>query len=256
MEVLGLLCTDKYKTESCRNYSAYGYCSYLSRCQFAHGFEELRCRTRHPKYKTEFCRNFLSGFCKYGSRCQFLHDSSNTKETSSSNDLLTTALPTVAYPTAGRKALSAFFQCLFPTLVAAIGTYLLTNMLAHSAALSLGESLASQSALAALATYVNIPVLPALPESSLKQRTFPFTCGIEMHQVPPLHLSSNLSHGISIPQNQNNNDSRHSPATRSSSTNQISGALSADNRAQKTSATMKRIRKPSTAIFHRNFSFY
>lgn len=69
----------KYKTELCRNYSAYGVCSYSSRCQFAHGQEELRHRTRHPKYKTEFCRNFLSGFCKYGSRCQFVHNVDDLK---------------------------------------------------------------------------------------------------------------------------------------------------------------------------------
>ncbi len=93
----------KYKTELCRNFSAYGFCSYSSRCQFAHGLQELRCRTRHPKYKTEFCRNFLSGFCKYGSRCQFLHHSSGTKDTIQSNDISTTSPSTVAYPTAGIK---------------------------------------------------------------------------------------------------------------------------------------------------------
>ena len=68
----------KYKTELCRNYSMYGFCSYSDRCQFAHGLEELRGRTRHPKYKTEYCRNFLSGFCKYGSRCQFLHQTNDS----------------------------------------------------------------------------------------------------------------------------------------------------------------------------------
>ena len=77
-------------------------------------------------------------------------------------------------------------------------------MLAHSTAFGLGESLA------ALAAYANIPVKPTPTESSLKQRTFPYTCGIEMHQVSPLHLSSHLSHGIFLPQNQNNNDSQQS----------------------------------------------
>ncbi|CAF3812213.1 unnamed protein product [Rotaria sp. Silwood1] len=50
----------KYKTELCRNYSSNGYCSYSSRCQFAHGIKELRSRIRHPKYKTEICRNFIT----------------------------------------------------------------------------------------------------------------------------------------------------------------------------------------------------
>lgn len=102
----------KYKTELCRNYSTYGYCSYSLRCQFAHGFEELRCRTRHPKYKTEFCRNFLSGFCKYGTRCQFLHHSSNPT--------VNATQPLESNPTAGTKSFSSlmlhfsdqFFSCL------------------------------------------------------------------------------------------------------------------------------------------------
>lgn len=159
---------DKYKTELCRNYSTYGYCSYASRCQFAHGLEELRCRTRHPKYKTEFCRNFLSGFCKYGSRCQFLHHSINPIETSPS---------TQSYPTASKKtSFSSSFS--FNLLIAAIGTYLLTNILAHSAALGLDESLAA---------------LLAATDSSLKHSTLPLTCSSE---ITPLHF----------PQSQNNNN--------------------------------------------------
>ncbi|CAF0908275.1 unnamed protein product [Rotaria sordida] len=75
----------KYKTELCRNYSSNGYCSYSSRCQFAHGIKELRSRIRHPKYKTEICRNFLSGYCKYASRCQFLHINYKIKENSNSS---------------------------------------------------------------------------------------------------------------------------------------------------------------------------
>ena len=77
---------------------AYSFCSYSTRCQFAHGIEELRDRTRHPKYKTELCRNFLSGYCKYGSRCQFLHESEESKHACQSNDTSSVS-PTVAYPT-------------------------------------------------------------------------------------------------------------------------------------------------------------
>ncbi|CAF0788273.1 unnamed protein product [Didymodactylos carnosus] len=107
----------KYKTELCRNFTAYGCCSYSSRCQFARmymifadslgklqkimiyfrdswfqnllcslsflinldGLHELKCRTRHPKYKTEVCRNHISGYCKYGSRCQFIHRTEESK---------------------------------------------------------------------------------------------------------------------------------------------------------------------------------
>lgn len=131
----------------CRNFSTYGLCSYSSRCQFAHGFEELRSRARHPKYKTELCRNFLLGHCKYGTRCQFLHQTEDIKENSHTNES-----------------------------IAAIRTYLLTNLLAQSAVLTnFNSTLISPS----------------------------YHCGTEMQQ---LHLSPNLFHGASLPQNQNNND--------------------------------------------------
>lgn len=45
-----------YKTELCRSWEEKGTCRYGSKCQFAHGEEELRKVARHPKYKTEICR--------------------------------------------------------------------------------------------------------------------------------------------------------------------------------------------------------
>ena len=45
-----------YKTELCRSWEEKGTCRYGSKCQFAHGEEELRKVPRHPKYKTEICR--------------------------------------------------------------------------------------------------------------------------------------------------------------------------------------------------------
>ena len=63
-----------YKTELCRSWEEKGTCRYGAKCQFAHGEEELRKVTRHPKvsgrhanattayicrlsqYKTEICR--------------------------------------------------------------------------------------------------------------------------------------------------------------------------------------------------------
>ena len=41
------------QTELCRTWSATGQCRYGGKCQFAHGFHELRPVQRHPKYKTE-----------------------------------------------------------------------------------------------------------------------------------------------------------------------------------------------------------
>ncbi|KAJ7071513.1 hypothetical protein C8F01DRAFT_1110833 [Mycena amicta] len=63
-----------YKTELCRSWEEKGSCRYGGKCQFAHGEEELRTVSRHPKYKTEICRTFwVSGSCPYGKRCCFIH---------------------------------------------------------------------------------------------------------------------------------------------------------------------------------------
>ncbi|TSX85952.1 mRNA decay activator protein ZFP36L1 [Bagarius yarrelli] len=67
--------SSRYKTELCRTFTERGACKYGSKCQFAHGAEELRGINRHPKYKTEPCRTFHSiGFCPYGIRCHFVHN--------------------------------------------------------------------------------------------------------------------------------------------------------------------------------------
>ncbi|KAF6732052.1 Zinc finger protein 36, C3H1 type-like 1 [Oryzias melastigma] len=65
----------RYKTELCRTYEESGSCKYGAKCQFAHGLDELRGLSRHPKYKTEPCRTFHTiGFCPYGARCHFIHN--------------------------------------------------------------------------------------------------------------------------------------------------------------------------------------
>ncbi|KAM9318531.1 mRNA decay activator protein ZFP36L2 isoform 2-T2 [Pholidichthys leucotaenia] len=65
----------RYKTELCRPFEENGACKYGEKCQFAHGFHELRSLSRHPKYKTEPCRTFHTiGFCPYGPRCHFIHN--------------------------------------------------------------------------------------------------------------------------------------------------------------------------------------
>ncbi|KAL5277417.1 ZFP36L2 family protein [Megaselia abdita] len=67
--------TSRYKTELCRPFEEAGECKYGEKCQFAHGYHELRNLQRHPKYKTEYCRTFHSvGFCPYGPRCHFVHN--------------------------------------------------------------------------------------------------------------------------------------------------------------------------------------
>ncbi|CAK9302010.1 unnamed protein product [Gordionus sp. m RMFG-2023] len=67
--------TSRYKTELCRPFEESGECKYGDKCQFAHGVNEMRNLSRHPKYKTELCRTFHSiGFCPYGPRCHFIHN--------------------------------------------------------------------------------------------------------------------------------------------------------------------------------------
>lgn len=75
-----------YKTELCRSFEETGACRYGSKCQFAHGREELRPVARHPKYKTEICKTFHSiGTCPYGKRCRFIHNSADVLNNSSSS---------------------------------------------------------------------------------------------------------------------------------------------------------------------------
>jgi len=67
--------SSRYKTELCRPFEESGHCKYADKCQFAHGFHELKNLQRHPKYKTELCRTFhTKGFCPYGPRCNFVHN--------------------------------------------------------------------------------------------------------------------------------------------------------------------------------------
>ncbi|XP_066530709.1 mRNA decay activator protein ZFP36L1a [Hoplias malabaricus] len=67
--------SSRYKTELCRPFEENGACKYGDKCQFAHGYHELRSLSRHPKYKTELCRTFHTiGFCPYGPRCHFIHN--------------------------------------------------------------------------------------------------------------------------------------------------------------------------------------
>uniref|UniRef100_A0A336LMK7 CSON001348 protein n=1 Tax=Culicoides sonorensis TaxID=179676 RepID=A0A336LMK7_CULSO len=79
-EPLPQLNTSRYKTELCRPFEEAGECKYGDKCQFAHGFQELRNLQRHPKYKTELCRTFHSvGFCPYGPRCHFVHNAEEAR---------------------------------------------------------------------------------------------------------------------------------------------------------------------------------
>jgi len=49
----------KAKSSLCRNFMEKGLCPYGSKCQFAHGTEELKCNTdQQMAYKTRQCHSF------------------------------------------------------------------------------------------------------------------------------------------------------------------------------------------------------
>lgn len=91
----------RYKTELCRPFEENGSCKYGEKCQFAHGYHELRNLSRHPKYKTEPCRTFHTiGFCPYGPRCHFIHNVDERRAAPSTHlkQLHRGALPTEKEP--------------------------------------------------------------------------------------------------------------------------------------------------------------
>ncbi len=96
--------TNKYKTVLCKHFGQTGTCSYGDKCQFAHGFQELKNsgnnnqvigmqenKTKQPPNPSNFkivkCKNWeTNGSCKYGSVCTFAH-SDNELRTKSENNL-------------------------------------------------------------------------------------------------------------------------------------------------------------------------
>ncbi|XP_035461050.2 mRNA decay activator protein ZFP36L2 isoform X1 [Scophthalmus maximus] len=84
----------RYKTELCRPFEENGSCKYGEKCQFAHGYHELRSLSRHPKYKTEPCRTFHTiGFCPYGPRCHFIHNADERRPAPAANANMQTGEP-------------------------------------------------------------------------------------------------------------------------------------------------------------------
>ena len=87
--------TGKYKTVLCKHFGQNGTCSYGDKCQFAHGFQELKnsgdissitndnssmnknktkAAPNPSNFKIVKCKNWeTSGNCKYGSVCTFAH---------------------------------------------------------------------------------------------------------------------------------------------------------------------------------------
>ena len=95
------LSSNKYKTVLCKHYGQTGTCSYGEKCQFAHGFTELKNsnlpmtsneikQTKNPPNPSNFkivkCKNFeTNGSCKYGSVCTFAHGDTELRTKSDNN---------------------------------------------------------------------------------------------------------------------------------------------------------------------------
>ena len=60
----------KYKTEICKNWLS-GSCKFGGSCIFAHGSQEIKANL--PQ-RTKECKNFKNQYwCPYGEKCQFKH---------------------------------------------------------------------------------------------------------------------------------------------------------------------------------------
>lgn len=71
-----------FKTEMCAKFQSTGSCPYNTKCQFAHGLEELKVSSKPKNWKTKMCRSWeLNGFCSYGKRCCYKHGNSDDGST-------------------------------------------------------------------------------------------------------------------------------------------------------------------------------
>ncbi|OQR73086.1 hypothetical protein BIW11_01197 [Tropilaelaps mercedesae] len=72
---------EKIKSEMCRNLLENGECPYGAGCRFAHHPSELKQIMRHPKHKTQLCRDYHgpTGQCTFGSRCSYIHEATTPK---------------------------------------------------------------------------------------------------------------------------------------------------------------------------------
>lgn len=63
-----------YKREICRSWEDSSFCRHGSKCQFAHGKEEVRLSRFPSKTKSEICKSYSgSGSCSFGAKCRFSH---------------------------------------------------------------------------------------------------------------------------------------------------------------------------------------
>ncbi|XP_054159992.1 uncharacterized protein LOC128958201 [Oppia nitens] len=64
----------RFKSEMCRMWTEWAYCSFGDRCMFAHGIHEMSSVRRHPNYRSRICTSYnYDGYCPFGNRCDFIH---------------------------------------------------------------------------------------------------------------------------------------------------------------------------------------
>ncbi|KAL6261627.1 hypothetical protein P5V15_006715 [Pogonomyrmex californicus] len=176
--------TSRYKTELCRPYEESGSCKYGDKCQFAHGYGELRNLARHPKYKTELCRTFHTiGFCPYGPRCHFIH---NFEEARIHNQKVSAQLGSVQPSLMG---LNPLMSATAAAIATATSNGTATNNTANNVSVnfSLFEQLASSHVAAAAAAAATTSSLMRTNSLSLG------STGTNGFNQPPLLRTSSLS---------------------------------------------------------------
>lgn len=182
--------TSRYKTELCRPYEENGSCKYGDKCQFAHGYAELRNLARHPKYKTELCRTFHTiGFCPYGPRCHFIH---NFEEARIHNQKVAAQLTGGSTTQANLVGLNPLMNAAAAAAAAtAVNGVSASATNASNISVSLLEQLAASSQVAAAAA--------AAATTSNLMRTNSLSLGstgnVNAYNQPPLLRTSSLSLG-------------------------------------------------------------
>ncbi|GAA5955461.1 hypothetical protein JCM3765_006786 [Sporobolomyces pararoseus] len=189
-----------YKTELCRSWEEKGSCRYGFKCQFAHGREEQRSISRHPKFKSELCRTFaINGSCPYGPRCCFIHQAlpggaGGDRSTTPSSPVATRTEPPVepvsrlAHRMTSTAVAGAPQRNFGPTLSNYIGSNSSSSSLNGSALSSLANSPAS-SFRPSLSPTMSQPQTPDSPSfcDPFGDANVGLGLSLKLGQAPPVH---------------------------------------------------------------------
>lgn len=200
--------TSRYKTELCRPFEESGTCKYGDKCQFAHGYSELRNLARHPKYKTELCRTFHTiGFCPYGPRCHFIH---NFEEARIHNQKVSAQLGSTQPNIMGLNPLLSAAAA-----AAAAGGNCNGSSINHSNSVTLLEQLAASPQMAAVAA--------AATPNLMRTNSLSLCSTTNAYNPPPLLRTNSLSLSTSQ-QHHHHHHHHHHHQTGSTTVSSVIGA--------------------------------